>query len=136
MFNIRSSIKRRIDSFFNLVIFFGFFFNWVICNLLLNKTNCTIFFKRIDDRFDLNIRNSRLGFIFLVFFLIFYFLLTILICSCFSGVFSSFYFGNCSRCLEYEFKRYEKEVLYIEDSILDKRKFGVCKACFTERLAN
>ena len=47
-----------------------------------------------------------------------------------------FFCINCSRNLEYEFKRNEKEVLYIEDSILDKRKFGVFKACFTERLAN
>ena len=49
---------------------------------------------------------------------------------------SSGFFINCSRYLEYEFKRNEKEVLYIEDSILDNRKFGVFKACFTERLAN
>ena len=46
------------------------------------------------------------------------------------------FFVNCSRYLEYEFKQNEKDVLYIEDSLLDKRKFGVFKACFTERLAN
>ena len=39
-----------------------------------------------------------------------------------------------SKHLEYECKRNEKEVLYIEDSILAKSKFGVFKACFTERL--
>ena len=49
---------------------------------------------------------------------------------------SFFYFINCSRYLEYEFKQNEKDVLYIEDSLLDKRKFGLFKACFTERLAN
>ena len=49
---------------------------------------------------------------------------------------SIFFYINCSRYLEYEFEQNEKEVLYIEDSILDKRKFGVFKACFTERLAN
>ena len=31
------------------------------------------------------------------------------------------------------YKPNEKEVLYIEDSILDKRKLCVFKACFTER---
>ena len=49
---------------------------------------------------------------------------------------STFCCINYSRYLEYEFKRNEKHVLYIEDSLLDKRKFGVFKACFTERLAN
>ena len=49
---------------------------------------------------------------------------------------SSFSKINYSRYSEYEFKRNAKEVQYIEDSILDKRKFGVFKACFTERLAD
>ena len=44
------------------------------------------------------------------------------------------FFINYSRYLEYELKRYEKNVLYIEDRIQDKSKFGDFKALFTEQL--